>query len=228
MVFAQQKVFIEIGKTYGQLTVVQEGPRTKSNVRTWICRCKCGATVQTEPGNLATKAGPKTEVSCKDCGNIRSGLKRRIHGKSGSTEYTIWHNMRNRCLDSRHRAYPRYGGRGIKICKRWDDVRLFIKDMGLRPSMDHTLDRKDNDGPYCKDNCTWSLRRAQQRNREYQKLIKVGNRSMLAVEWSEITGINHITISSRIRLGWPPKDAATQPVMKGVRLGSKRRSSSSR
>lgn len=227
MIYGQQKVFIEIGRKYGQLTVVQEGPRNKQNVRMWICSCECGAAVCVPSGCLASKRGPRSEVSCKDCGNVRSGLKRRIHGKSQSTEYIIWHNMRNRCLDKRHRAYPRYGGRGITICKRWDDVRLFIKDMGLRPSMEHTLDRKDNNGSYCKKNCTWSLRKGQQRNREHQRLITVDGRSMLAIEWSEITGICHGTITSRIRLGWPARDAVMQPVMRGAKLNSRRRSSSS-
>lgn len=72
-----------------------------------------------------------------------------------SATYNSWRAMRERCKNPKHRKYPNYGGRGIVVCKRWDDFRNFFEDMGGRPE-GMTLDRKDSNGNYCKENCKWS------------------------------------------------------------------------
>jgi hypothetical protein len=56
-------------------------------------------------------------------------------------EWTAWHQMRYRCFNPKSRAWKHYGGRGIKVCKRWDKYENFLADMGRRPSPDHSLDR---------------------------------------------------------------------------------------
>jgi hypothetical protein len=86
------------------------------------------------------------------------------HGYKGRTEFIIWCAMRQRCLNPRNQAYKDYGGRGIKICKRWSDFKNFLKDMGTRPA-GKTLDRKNNDGNYTPKNCRWATPRQQSRNR---------------------------------------------------------------
>jgi hypothetical protein len=72
--------------------------------------------------------------------------------------------MRNRCLNPRHRSYDRYGARGIKICPRWNDYTIFLRDMGPAPSPEHTIGRQDADKNYCPCNCQWETRGEQNRH----------------------------------------------------------------
>jgi hypothetical protein len=92
-------------------------------------------------------------------------------GWSRTPEYRTWCAMRHRCLFSNDINYARYGGRGITICKEWtESFQSFLKDMGPRPA-GLSLDRKDNDGPYCKDNCQWATCKEQaqrSKQREYK------------------------------------------------------------
>lgn len=102
---------------------------------------------------------------------MSSGEVRRINGKRVATpEYRSWQMMKNRCLNVRAEDYEYYGGRGITIDPRWHEFDAFLADMGRRPTLAHTLERKDFDGPYCKDNCEWATREEQARNRSYAKL----------------------------------------------------------
>ena len=83
--------------------------------------------------------------------------------------YVSWAQMRSRCRNPKNPGYKNYGGRGITICSRWDEFLNFLEDMGDRPP-GLFLDRKDNDGLYCQENCHWASRTAQNRNRRSVKL----------------------------------------------------------
>lgn len=91
------------------------------------------------------------------------------HGHRGKTNrkrsptYLSWAGMKQRCLNPNHAKYWNYGGRGITIDPRWMEFEAFLEDMGTRPR-GKTLDRKDANGPYCKENCKWSTNRQQRRN----------------------------------------------------------------
>lgn len=116
------------------------------------------------------------------------------HLKSFSREYRIWWDMINRCTKPKTKRYDNYGGRGIGVCERWLNFENFYADMGDRPSIQHSIERINNDSGYSKENCKWATRHEQYRNRRTNKFIIADGQKMI-VRDAEILykiGKNHI------------------------------------
>ena len=92
------------------------------------------------------------------------------HNLWNTPTYSSWRSMKKRCLNINHDQYPRYGAKGIMVCDEWLQFKNFLKDMGERPSKNHTLDRIDNSKGYFKSNCRWVTVKEQNRNRTSNKL----------------------------------------------------------
>ena len=82
---------------------------------------------------------------------------------------TVWHNMLARCRDRKSSSYRYYGGRGIKVCERWDSFDNFVADLGVRPSLWHSLERINVNGNYEPSNCKLIPKTDQARNRRNSK-----------------------------------------------------------
>lgn len=93
---------------------------------------------------------------------MRKGVDKRL--------YNAWSSMRDRCNNPNNQNWDRYGGRGIRVCKRWSRFENFAADMGPHPGEGWTLDRRNGNGNYHKKNCQWATRLQQARNRAYVKL----------------------------------------------------------
>lgn len=132
-------------------------------------------------------------------------------GGKATPEYDAWCAMRKRCSNPRHPLYKFYGGRGIKVCKRWDSFENFLEDMGPRPHAGLSLDRIDNENDYGPDNCRWATVLEQQRNRRSNKMLTYSNETVTLTysmkEWSERLGIKYTTLKWRVRNGWPVEKA---------------------
>lgn len=118
--------------------------------------------------------------------------------------------MFSRCYLATHPVYKHYGGRGIKVCKRWRDFGLFIDDMGPRPD-GTTLDRIDVNKGYDAENCRWATPHEQAINKRPRVIIKFDGRSQSAQEWAKELGIDVATLLVRLRRGWSVQRALTTP-----------------
>jgi hypothetical protein len=179
---------IQTGTKFNRLSFVELAHRdTATRKWNWKCICECGREVVAVGSNIISGR-------TKSCGCLqkeRASAAHKTHGGSGgvSDVYYIWKNMRQRCLNPRNRAYPNYGGRGITICDRWlESFKNFEEDMGPRPSKNHSIDRKDNNGNYCKENCRWSDDEQQVKNRR-NTVFAEGNKTLR--DWSKEHGVNY-------------------------------------
>lgn len=129
-----------------------------------------------------------------------------------TTEYRTWSGMRSRCNNPSSKDYPRYGGRGITVCERWNSYDNFLADMGHKPSLSHTIERRDNSKGYSPDNCYWATMKQQMRNKRNSHLITRDGQTMCASDWCLKLGINHQTFKNRIgRCGWTVERALGHP-----------------
>jgi len=131
---------------------------------------------------------------------------------SNTPEWRVWKGMRQRCLDVDVPQYRHYGGRGIKICTRWESFDNFFEDMGHRPSAKHSLDRIDVNGNYEPNNCKWATWKEQHRNRRSNVLIEYNGKIQCMSAWAEEYGLSKCILHYRLTKGkWPIEKALTTP-----------------
>jgi hypothetical protein len=127
--------------------------------------------------------------------------------KYTSPTYYSWTAMKNRCHSPTSKDWLNYGGRGIKVCIRWWTFLNFLKDMGEKPSQGWSIERKDVNGPYTKDNCVWALPKQQMNNRRNTKLITHNGVTKTEAQWALDAGISRGRLHYRLGLGLPMEEA---------------------
>jgi len=192
------------GKKFGKLTVIERSyEKDKQRGRFYKCICDCGRLHIGRAGDLKFKR----VTSCFGCAHTR-------HGKSRTKEFHIWTNMKYRCNNPDSQMYHKYGGRGIKVCVRWNEsFKNFITDMGMRPSPKHSIERIDNNGDYTPSNCKWALSIDQMNNRSVSVFYAYNGISKTATQWGREFGLNDVTLVRRIKNGWSMEKALTTPLM---------------
>lgn len=189
------------------LTPVKPTGKNKYGIL-YLFKCVCG---KTKVANLYQfNCGDLTHCGCK-LSEYRSRATR-THGLSGTKIHKTWKHIKDRCLNSKCKSYPNYGGRGITMCERWMVFENFLKDMGQPPSVKHSLDRKDNSKGYCKANCRWATNREQTNNARSNVRISFNGRTQNISQWADELGIKYATLYGRIKtFKWSIEKALTQP-----------------
>lgn len=152
--------------------------------------CDCGTVKIVYGGNL--RQGKSKSCGCWASTRFKEINKR--HGMSRTPEHNTWSNIRTRCTNPNTHNYAIYGGRGIKVCERWDVFENFYEDMGPRPSDKHSIDRINPDGDYEPGNCRWATLVEQASNKRSNVLLELNGELITAAEFSRRTGFHICTV----------------------------------
>lgn len=191
------------GQVFHSFTVLQESGRSANGGVRWRCRCVCGKERIVGTDNL--KRG-----TSKSCGCL---FGREEHGKYDTPECRAWIGMKSRCFNPHNISYRNYGARGITVCSQWQhSFNNFFNDMGPRPSLHHSLERRDVNGHYCKENCCWATRTQQANNTRRSFRITFHGETKTLQQWANLLRMEYQTLRCRIRHGWSLDRAFTEPV----------------
>jgi len=130
----------------------------------------------------------------------------KTHGKKNTPIYDIWSSMITRC-----RTHPRYAGKDVRVCQRWQSFENFYADMGDKP-VGKSLDRyPDPEGDYEPSNCRWATPLEQARNKRNNVLVTREGVTKPLKQWCQELGLKYTTVHLRIKMGWPAEKALTIP-----------------
>lgn len=192
------------GEKYNLLKVIGIDKILPNGQRIWKCQCDCGNTTFVRGGNLKNS-------SVKSCGCLKHIKKDKK--VADNPLYSMWCDMRHRCLNSKDRAYKYYGARGITVCQEWLDFYNFEKwalENGYNKEL--TIDRIDNSKGYCPNNCRFVSKKIQANNRRSNILFDYNGQTKNLQEWSEILGFDYKLVHNRIhKLKWSFNKAISTP-----------------
>lgn len=166
-----------------------------------MCQCNCGSEPKYFRGERLRNG------HFQNCGCVRKKAQGVNHGLTNTKLYKTYNSMKKRCYKKENNPdYKNYGGRGILICEEWlNDHTGFINfynwaiNNGYQDNL--TIERKDVNGNYEPDNCTWADRKVQNNNRTNNKLITIGGLTKNVSQWAEEYNLPNTTIWSRLRRG---------------------------
>jgi hypothetical protein len=216
------------GEKFGRWTVLRRAGSTSQGQATWRCLCSCGKEKEVRGADL--RFGKSVSCDCLRIELITTHGLFANGNREQSSEYKSWASMLNRCVSDEPHLSIYYKERGVVVCRRWQSFENFLTDMGPRPSLNHSIDRIDNDGSYrcgkCKDcynngviicNCRWATAKQQSRNTRSNRLVTYNGETLCLTEWSERTGISYSRLRDRLTRGWSVERALTTPAGKYVR-----------
>ncbi len=197
---------------------------SKTKGSSWyLCSCGkkkkcCDAKVRC--GHTKSCGCLRTET-LRNCAILRNKTSppAKTHGRSSTPEYRAWLKMRERCNRKCNDNYGWYGGRGIKVCKRWENsFENFYADMGDKPGPAFSLDRICNSRGYTPSNCRWATKKQQAENRRTSCMVHHKGKTMCLSQWASQAGLNVTTFRDRLRAGWGMEKALLPVKKKGPTL----------
>lgn len=188
-----------VGQVFGRLTVLRHILVPGNYHKCYECLCQCGKKVTVEERNLIN--GKIVSCGCAKVDFLKKYATK--HGLYKTSLYRRWEAIKGRCYNKKRQEYKNYGGRGIKMCKDWKDNPKAFADWaisnGYKKSL--TIDRINNDGDYCPENCRWVTRKEQQRNRRANVLLSLNGETHVLADWAVILGVSANTISYHLKRG---------------------------
>jgi hypothetical protein len=188
------------GQRFGNLTAIRYVGDIKSGkyVRhLWECQCDCGNIDIVRDNNLIT--GTVKSCGCQKKENISKATTKHGFAKPNKEErlYRIWKGMKRRCNSKNDKRYDRYGGRGIKVCEEWDNDYVAFRNWAYAngyddtaPQGECTIDRIDNDGDYCPENCRWADKLTQMNNTSKNRYIEFNGEKMTISQFARVMNIS--------------------------------------
>ena len=199
------------GMKFGRLTILGFAGTNRNGQAIVKCRCDCGVTCDRMACNM--KGGLVRSCGCL---RVERTIERKTtHGHSRNGKVTsilnVYRAMLNRCHGET--GHPGYKGRGIEVCDRWrfgDGTACgficFKNDLGVRPTIDHTIDRRDNDKGYSPENCRWATRVEQANNRRSTVWIDVAGMRKTILQWTRHLGVNRNALREAEKRGTPAEE----------------------
>jgi hypothetical protein len=192
--------FIDLtGKRFGRLTVISNDGK-KGQEHIWKCQCICGKEVVVRGGAL--RKGATTSCGCYFSEQLKERNKK--HGLRHTRIYKIYYGILTRCYNPKSSTYQYYGARGITMCREWKDDFTSFYDWAMANGYDDKLsiDRKNENGNYCPENCHWVTQKIQTRNRRNNLVYTLNGITDCASGWAERMGIDKKLLWSRLSRGW--------------------------
>lgn len=190
---------------FGLLTPIRKIASNDGAV--WLFQCDCGNTTERLIGQVRRTIAIGYIASCGcHTNNI-------THHESGTSLYSAWCNMKNRCNNKNVPNYKNYGGRGITVCQEWMDkfenFSIWAKDNGYSESM--SIERKNVNGNYCPDNCEWIDLKEQVHNKVTSRRLTWNGETLTPRKWSDKYGIPFNALQIRISRKWSVERIFTTP-----------------
>lgn len=202
----------KIGTRYGRLIILRKADDVLWGTRVgWVCKCDCGEEIVVSGKHLRSGHTQSCGCFCKD--QARNAMC--THGQSKTRLYSTWAGMIARCTEGNKTRYKNYEGRGIKVCDAWLSFEVFYEWALSSGYEEHLIiDRIDNDGNYCPENCRWVTYEKSANNRRYVKLVEYKGQIKTLSEWAKALNMNVYTLRGRYYAGWTPERMLTTPIKK--------------
>ena len=141
----------------------------------------------------------------------------KTHGMTGTRIYRIWLGMKQRCFYEKSHNFEYYGGRGISVCEKWkNSFETFFEDMKLPPTEKHSLERIDNDGNYCPENCKWATATEQMNNSRHCHYLTYQGETLTISQWTKKMGLTRSVIHARLKTGWTVDRTISTPIRRAT------------
>lgn len=201
------------GMTFGRLQVIKRAGSNKNKQALWLCECQCEKKTK-----LIVIGSDLLRGHTQSCGCLQREIVCNIktkHGQSFTALHNIWTNMKQRVCNKKCEAYQNYGGRGIKICDEWinsfESFYTWATNNGYKEGL--TIERKNVNGDYCPENCTWASKLTQTRNRRNTQQVYYKNELKPLSQWCDELNLPYNTIRARINTyHWSIEKAFTTPI----------------